>query len=73
MPGMRDFQLSLVVPRADERPSYYRMAETWWEDLESLRAALGSPEGRSVMADLDNFSTGGTTLIVSDADDLDLV
>lgn len=68
MPGVRDFQLSRVVPREAETPSYYRMAEMWWEDLVSLRSALNSEGGRSVLADLDNFATGGTTLIVSDTE-----
>ena len=51
---------------AGENTQCYRLAEMYWADLDGLHAALNSPQGRSVLADLDNFATGGTTLLISD-------
>ena len=67
MAGVRRAELSRVTlgPAAEGTP-YYRLAEMYWDDLDGLHAALDSPQGRSVLADLDNFATGGTTLLISD-------
>lgn len=54
-----------ATPASDDAPSY-RIAEMYWADLDSLHAALDSPRGRSVLDDLDNFATGGTTLLISE-------
>lgn len=69
MPDVRQVELSKVVdPPYGTEPPYYRMAEMWYENMEQLRAALGSDDGRSVLDDLTNFAPPGTTLIVSESD-----
>jgi uncharacterized protein (TIGR02118 family) len=43
-------------------PAYYRVFEMWFENLEQLQQALGSPEGQVTTGDLPNFATGGVTI-----------
>lgn len=67
MSGVQRAELSRITPGPDgDAAPHYRIAEMHWSDLDSLRAALDSPPGRSGLADLDNFATGGTTLLISD-------
>ncbi len=46
----------------------YRMAEIWYQDLETLQASMGSPEGEATVADLANFATGGARVLISAVD-----
>ncbi len=45
------------------KSAYYRMAELWFADMESLQAGMVSEEGQAIAADLSNFATGGVTLL----------
>ncbi len=49
--------------------SHYRIAEMTWADQESLQAALASEEGKAVLADTDNFATGGAVLLIGQEDE----
>ncbi len=49
-------------------PPVYRTAELWFDDEESMQAALGSPEGQAAVADCENFATGGFDLFISVVD-----
>lgn len=70
MPDVERFELSRILgtPESDDPPSY-RIAEMWWKDVETLRAALVSEDGRAVLADMENFVTGGATLLISEQDE----
>ncbi len=69
MPGVQAAQLRRVLgaPGGDP-PAYYRLAEMTWADQESLQAALTSEEGKAVLADTDNFATGGATMLIGQED-----
>ncbi|MCL4144973.1 UNVERIFIED_CONTAM: hypothetical protein GTU68_034404 [Idotea baltica] len=45
------------------KPTYYRMAELWFEDIDALQAGMSSPEGQATVADIENFATGGVTIL----------
>lgn len=65
---MRAAQNSRVVDTADGgTPPYYRISHLT-DDLASLRAGIESEAGRSTIADLDNFATGGATLLIVEDD-----
>ncbi|GAB3830429.1 EthD family reductase [Kribbella italica] len=69
MPGVRDFQNSRVTATVDGgRPPYYRISHLTYDDLPALHEAIGSEGGRSTIADLDNFATGGVTLLIVEDD-----
>lgn len=57
-----------IATPEDEKPPYYRIAELWFESLDQMQESLGSPEGREVVDDIQNFATGGATTLVSEVD-----
>lgn len=44
--------------------AFYRMAEFWFNDLETMQTTMSSTEGSNTAADLANFATGGVNLLV---------
>jgi uncharacterized protein (TIGR02118 family) len=58
IPGVRRYVQSHVVPAtyAGERaPGFDGCAELWWDSMESMQAAMGSPEVRAALEDERNF------------------
>ena len=47
---------------------YYRIADLWFPDMDTLDAAMNSEYGKAAAADIANFATGGATLLISDID-----
>ncbi len=45
------------------RAAYYRMAELYFAGTAEMQETLSSPEGQAMAADLENFATGGVTII----------
>jgi uncharacterized protein (TIGR02118 family) len=45
------------------KSAFYRMAELWFEDLDTMKAAMGSAEVQETVADIGNFATGGVTVL----------
>lgn len=67
MQGPRRVELAKVVGSPDGgRPPYYRLADLYFDDLDHLKSAMATPEGKATAADLANFATGGVTLMVSE-------
>ena len=66
MSGVLRHEKAKIVgaPNGDKAP-YHRMFEAWFDSEAALNASLGAPEGQAVVADLDNFATGGVTILVS--------
>jgi len=52
------------TPDGSPAPFYY-LAELSFEDADELQAAMGSPEGQAAGADVANFATGGSTLMIA--------
>ena len=55
----------LGTPEGGTAPYFY-VAELWFASKEQLQASMGSAEGRETAADLANFATGGTTILMSE-------
>jgi uncharacterized protein (TIGR02118 family) len=71
MTGFARIEKSTVVGSPDGgKPAFYRIFEFWFEDEETLRRSMDSPEGKAAVADLSNFATGGVTVLVSQVEDL---
>jgi uncharacterized protein (TIGR02118 family) len=47
-------------------PGWYRLSVMTFESPEVMRTALASDGGRAVLDDLDEFATGGATVVLSD-------
>jgi uncharacterized protein (TIGR02118 family) len=69
LPSLERGETALVVGTPDDSPPpYYRIAELWFATPEVMRASLSSPEGQAIIADMQNFATGGATVLVSQVD-----
>ena len=58
IPGLRRYVQCHVVPSlygGATAPAYDGAAELWWDDLDAMRAAMGSPEVKAAMEDEKNF------------------
>lgn len=61
LPGVQSINYSLgITPRGDG--PYFGVFEASFVDEAALGAALSSPEGRAVQADVPNYATGGATV-----------
>ena len=69
MTGYEKLELTKFLNAADgEKPFYYRMAEFWYRNMESMQESMNSPEGQAAAGDLSNFATGGVTLLVGEVE-----
>jgi uncharacterized protein (TIGR02118 family) len=63
--GVAKAEVTKFLPNEDgSNPEYYRLAELYFESLEGMQTALGSPEGKATTDDLANFATGGVKVLV---------
>lgn len=70
MPNVRGAQNMRVISTAEGgTAAYYRVSELTYDSVEDLRAGITSEGGRSTIADLANFATGGATLLIADEDE----
>ncbi|WP_153799958.1 EthD family reductase [Foetidibacter luteolus] len=65
IPNLERFDVTKFLPGPDgSTPSWYRMAELYFKDEETLQAAFRSEEGMAATGDIPNFATGGTTMLI---------
>ena len=48
--------------------TYHRIAELWFEDQESLQAALGSEEGKATARDYQQIAPPGSRMFIATVD-----
>ncbi len=51
LPGLKKYIVSKVRPSKHHQVPYYRMAELFFEDMDSMRNALSSPENKVQLGD----------------------
>lgn len=49
-----------------EKSPYYLIATLYWDNMQAFQEDLQSPEGQAAAADLQNFASGGATLVVGE-------
>lgn len=62
LPGMLDWRYSLEVQSSSE-DTYFAVFEADFPDADALAAALSSPQGKAVQADVPNYATGGAIVL----------
>ena len=68
IPDVRRFEAGKVLGSPDGSAApYYFMATIWFDDVDSLQSAMGSPEGQAAGADIPNFSPNGATMMIAEA------
>jgi uncharacterized protein (TIGR02118 family) len=68
IPTLRRFEAGKILgtPEGATAPFYF-LAELWFDSVEDLQAAMGSPEGQAAGADVPTFASGGATLMIAQA------
>src|SRR3954468_11397851 len=68
IPGLRRFEHGKVLGTVDGSDApYYFLAELYFDSPEDLQKGMGSAEGQAAGGDLENFASGGATLMVAEA------
>jgi uncharacterized protein (TIGR02118 family) len=66
-PGLKGFTTDKPMTlNPQEQSPYYLIATLYWENMQAFQEALQSSEGQAAVADLQNFATGGATLLVGE-------
>lgn len=70
LPGLRRYVRNPTLETPGRELAYDGVAELWFDDRESLRAAFRSPEGQRVSADQTNFIAidGSVSLVVEEVE-----
>lgn len=65
LPGLQSWRYTTdVQPGPDGAPAaFFAVFEAEFASVDDFRAAMGSPEGQAVAADVPNYATGGATII----------
>ena len=66
IPGLTEFTWGKVSSMDRSDPPYYAVANLYFADEESLKAALVSPEMTAAGKDLRNFASGGVTMFTQE-------
>jgi uncharacterized protein (TIGR02118 family) len=67
LPGLLGYRYSFEVSSGGGESPYFAVFEADFPDKATMIAALGSAEGKAVLADVDNYATGGMLPIDYDA------
>jgi uncharacterized protein (TIGR02118 family) len=63
MPGLKAMRYSFQLGSAGDQAPYFAIFEADFADAAALAAAMASPEGQAVVADVGNYATGGAIVI----------
>ena len=69
IPGLKKFVAAQVLGAPAGAPAYQRVAELYFDSMESLQAAMGSEGGQATVAHAIEISTGGAPVILIAEDD----
>jgi uncharacterized protein (TIGR02118 family) len=69
IPGLRKFVAAQVLGAPAGAPAYQRVAELYFDSVESLQAAMGSAGGLEAVAHAIEISTGGAPVVMIAEDD----
>lgn len=69
MPGLRKAEISKIVGSPQGEADYHLLAELYFDDLDAIKAALGSAEGREAGKDLMGFAGKLVSLMFAQVED----
>ncbi len=69
IPGLKKFVASLVLGAPAGAAPYQRVAELYFDSLDSLQAAMASAGGQTAVAHAVEISTGGAPVVLIAEDD----
>lgn len=66
IPGLLGWHAGHCTTTDGSQPPHYLVAVLSFASQEALTAGMASPEGQAAVADVANFATGGSTVLVID-------
>ena len=67
IPGLKGYTVNKPASLNPQEPApYYLIADLYFENMAALQTALQSPEGQAAAGDLQNFASGGATLLAGE-------
>jgi uncharacterized protein (TIGR02118 family) len=69
IPGLKKFVAARVLGAPAGAPAYQRVAELYFDSMESLQSAIGSAGGQAAVAHAMEISTGGPPVVLIAEDD----
>ncbi|HEY6540004.1 MAG TPA: EthD family reductase [Ktedonobacteraceae bacterium] len=66
IPGLKGFTFTRPTPLSQQDAPPYVIANLYFDSMAAFQAGLQSPEGQAVAGDLQNFASGGATLLVGE-------
>lgn len=69
LPGMLAHRHSFAITSPGGAGPYFCVFEAEFDDHAALDAAMGSPEGQAVAADVPNYATGEVVMMVAEFPD----
>ena len=67
IPGLKGYVTNKPAALNPQEPSpYYLIADLYFENMAAMQSALQSPEVQATTDDLQNFATGGVTLVAGE-------
>ena len=68
IPGLERFEAAQGIATPDGAAVPYQHRRLTFEDMDALRAGLGSEQGQAAVNDIANFATGGVTIFFAEID-----
>jgi uncharacterized protein (TIGR02118 family) len=69
IPGLKKFVAALVLGAPAGAAAYHRVAELYFDSMDSLQAAMASPGGQATVGHAMEISTGGPPVVLIAEDD----
>jgi len=70
MPMLSKLELTKFESASDgSKPEYYRMAELYFSSKQVMQDSMGAHESQEVIDDLQNFATGGVTVLLGGSEE----
>ena len=63
LPGLRGYRYSVDIGAAEGASPYHCVFEADFDDAAAYAAAMESPDGQAVRADVPNYATGGAVVL----------
>jgi len=66
MPGLRKYVVNVVRRPPNREPDYNGVVELWFDDVQAMKDAFASREGRVTQKDTEAFTSHITTLYIDE-------
>ena len=68
MPGVRKYVVNVVKKSLNRELDYHGVVELWFDNVDSMKMAFASPEGRITQEDTYKFASSITSLYIEEHD-----